>query len=197
MNNHRSFERIICVSSLLAFFGCASSQPSAEVPEANAEAPMAEAAPAASESGAKSVQVEFEPKSDSELSGTGTLTETPEGVSVSLALANVAPGEHGAHVHETGDCSAPDASSAGGHFSPAAHPHGLPSEQPRHLGDLGNISIGADGQGTLEIVAPGANLTQGDPSSFLGKAVIIHAQPDDGGQPSGNAGGRIGCAVIQ
>jgi Cu-Zn family superoxide dismutase len=101
-------------------------------------------------------------------------------------------------VHEKGDCSAPDGASAGGHFNPAGHQHALPaSNPPRHLGDLGNITIGKDGKGTLEIVAPGANLKDSDPNSFFGKAVIIHEKKDDGGQPTGNAGGRIGCAEIK
>jgi Cu-Zn family superoxide dismutase len=153
-------------------------------------------APAAPEAG-KTVQVAFQARSGSKLAGSGTLTETSTGVQVALALENVPPGEHGAHVHEKGDCSAPDGSSAGGHFNPAAHPHALPASDPRHLGDLGNISIGADGKGVLDIVAAGANLKPGDPSSFLGKAIIVHEKKDDGGQPVGNAGGRIGCAEIQ
>ena len=114
-----------------------------------------------------------------------------------LSVDGVSPGDHGAHVHETGDCSAPDAASAGGHFNPAASPHALPTGSPRHLGDLGNIVIAADGKGTLEIVAPGANLKEGDPNSFLGRAIIVHDKKDDGGQPVGNAGGRIGCVEIK
>jgi Cu-Zn family superoxide dismutase len=183
---------------------CASSQQSPETPEAAAAegaAPMAEAtppaeAPTAPEAG-RTVQVAFQSKSGSTLAGSGTLTEASAGVQVALALQNVPPGEHGAHVHEKGDCSAPDGSSAGGHFNPAAHSHALPESDPRHLGDLGNITIGADGTGTIDIVAPGANLKAGDASSFLGKAIIIHEKEDDGGQPVGNAGGRIGCAQIE
>jgi Cu-Zn family superoxide dismutase len=183
---------------------CASSQQSADAPEAAAAEgapPEAEAtppaeAPSAPEAG-KTVQVAFLAKSGSTLAGSGTLTETSAGVQVALALENVPPGEHGAHVHEKGDCSAPDGSSAGGHFNPAAQPHALPDSTARHLGDLGNINIGADGKGSLDIVAAGANLKAGDASSFLGKAIIIHEKKDDGGQPVGNAGGRIGCAPIE
>jgi len=100
-------------------------------------------------------------------------------------------------VHEKGDCSAPDGASAGGHFNPAGNPHALPTGNPRHLGDLGNITISPDGKGTLEIVAAGANLKDGDPNSFAGRAIIVHEKQDDGGQPTGNAGGRIGCAEIK
>jgi Cu-Zn family superoxide dismutase len=205
--------RGFCVSWALALgAACGGSQqsaaPAATAAEPPAEAVVGDGAPGAEaektpEAAAptvvteKSVHVAFLAKSGSQLAGSGTLTETGEGVSVSLALENVPPGEHGAHVHEKGDCSAPDAASAGGHFNPASHPHALPASSPRHLGDLGNINIGADGKGTIDILAPGANLKPNDPSSFLGKAIIIHEKKDDGGQPTGNAGGRIGCAPIE
>jgi superoxide dismutase, Cu-Zn family len=200
MKNLRSITRMFCVSSMLALVACGGSQKSAEAPEAapSAEsAPMAEAAPAGPEAAGKTVEVTFEPKSGSQLSGSATLTETAEGVKVHVVLENVSPGEHGAHVHEKGDCSAPDGASAGGHFNPASHPHALPDGSPRHLGDLGNVNILGDGKGTIDIVVPDANLKEGDPDSFLGKAIIVHEKRDDGGQPTGNAGGRIGCAVIQ
>jgi Cu-Zn family superoxide dismutase len=200
-----------CMSWALALGACGGSQQSAApaaTPEPATEEPVGDGAPGAEpektpEAAApaagteKSVHVAFLAKSGSTLAGSGTLTETPDGVSVSLALENVPPGEHGAHVHEKGDCSAPDATSAGGHFNPAAHPHALPDGTPRHLGDLGNINIGSDGKGTIDILAPGANLKPGDASSFLGKSIIIHEKKDDGGQPTGNAGGRIGCAPIE
>jgi Cu-Zn family superoxide dismutase len=101
------------------------------------------------------------------------------------------------HVHEKGDCSAPDGASAGGHFNPENHPHAKPPDAPRHLGDLGNIEVAQDGTGTLEIVVKGANLKSGDKYSFLDRALIVHEKKDDGGQPTGNAGGRIGCGVIK
>jgi Cu-Zn family superoxide dismutase len=143
------------------------------------------------------VEITLQAKSNSKLAGKATLSESSEGVKVVLALENVSPGDHGAHVHEKGDCSAPDAASAGGHFNPGSHPHALPTGSPRHLGDLGNITIGKDGKGTLEIVAAGANLKDSDPSSFMGRSIIVHEKKDDGGQPTGNAGGRIGCAEIK
>ena len=196
------------LSSVLALGACGGSSTPAAAPEPPPADAVGDSAPgtephvtpeaaAPVASGAKTVQVVFQAKSGSKLAGSGTLTETSEGVTVSLAVENVPPGEHGAHVHEKGDCSAPDGSSAGSHFNPAGHPHALPGGSPRHLGDLGNINIGSDGKGTIDILAPGANLKANDPSSFLGKAIIIHEKKDDGGQPSGNAGGRIGCAPIE
>jgi Cu-Zn family superoxide dismutase len=207
MKHPRSLTAIVSISSLLAFGACGGSQASSEppaTPEAAAATTPAsgteattEAAPAGSTEGEKTVHASFESKSGSTLTGTATLTETADGVKVRVELDNVPPGEHGAHVHEKGDCSAPDGSSAGGHFNPASHPHALPENTPRHLGDLGNVSVSGDGKGTIDIVATGANLKEGDPNSFLGKAIIVHEKKDDGGQPTGNAGGRIGCAVIQ
>lgn len=206
--------KLVSILSLAVCVGCGGSQPAAETaPQADVEPPAeppaeaaapaetasaeAQPAPEAAPATPTSVEVEFQAKSASKLAGKATLTETPEGVKVTLALEGVKPGDHGAHVHEKGDCSAADGSSAGGHFNPGTHQHALPTTSPRHLGDLGNITIGKDGKGTLEIVAPGANLKPNDPSSFLGKAIIVHEKKDDGGQPVGNAGGRIGCAEIK
>lgn len=198
---------LLGVSSMLWALACGSSQqsgepaasPEAPASEATAEAPAGDApsAEAAGSSAAHPIDVVLQAKSGSTLSGNATLTETAEGVKVELTIEHAPPGEHGAHVHEKGDCSAPDGSSAGGHFNPSSHPHALPSSDPRHLGDLGNIEVGADGTGKIEIVAPGANLKDGDPNSFVGKAIIVHEKQDDGGQPTGNAGGRIGCGEIK
>jgi len=174
--------------------------PSAEAPAAPSAAPAApSAAPAAPAAPAalKSIEVPIEAKSGSKLSGKAVLTETEGGVHVVLTLEGLEPGEHGAHVHEKGDCSAADGASAGGHFNPASKDHGLPGAEKRHLGDLGNITIAKDGKGSLDITAPGANLKASDPNSFVGRAIIVHAKKDDGGQPTGNAGGRVGCGVIK
>ena len=166
--------------------------PAAEAPAAETAAPAAEAAPAAP----RTIEVKLEPKSNSKLVGSATLTETEGGVRVVLKVEGISPGDHGAHVHEKGDCSAPDGASAGGHFNPSGHQHGLPAVEQRHLGDLGNVTIGKDGKGTQDITVPGANLKPNDPNSYVGKAIIVHEKKDDGGQPTGNAGGRIGCGVI-
>jgi Cu-Zn family superoxide dismutase len=173
--------------------------PAAPAPPASAAAPeVAEAAAAAAPAAApRSIEVPLEAKSGSKLKGKAVLTETEGGVHVLLTLEGLEPGDHGAHVHEKGDCSAPDGASAGGHFNPLTQDHGLPGAPKRHLGDLGNIVIGKDGKGSLDITAPGANLKPSDPASFVGKSIIVHAKKDDGGQPTGNAGGRVGCGVIK
>jgi len=164
---------------------------------ADTAATVASAAPSAAPIAAASVPVEvtIEARSSSKLKGSATFTSIADGVKVAIKVSGAPPGKVATHVHETGDCSAPDGKSAGGHFNPGKHAHGLPNGE-RHLGDLGNIEIAADGTGTLEITVKGANLTPGDITSFLDRAIIVHEKQDDGGQPVGNAGGRIGCGVI-
>jgi Cu-Zn family superoxide dismutase len=209
-----STSSLLVISLFVAGCGGSSQEPAmpeAAPPEASAptppteaavapEAPAAEPAKAEPEKAAaapKSLTAALEPKSNSKLTGSVTLTEVDGGVRVQLAVAGVKPGKHGAHVHEKGDCSAPDGASAGGHFNPGGHPHALPAADPRHLGDLGNIEVGADGKGELDITVKGATLEDGKPESYVGKAIIVHEKTDDGGQPTGNAGGRIGCAVLK
>jgi len=116
------------------------------------------------------------------------------GVRVVGKLEGLSPGLHGFHLHEKGDCSAPDAMSAGGHYNPAATPHGAPDADSahRHGGDLGNLEAGADGKAPvdrMDRVLVYENL--------VGLAVLVHANPDDlTSQPAGNAGPRVGCGVI-
>jgi superoxide dismutase, Cu-Zn family len=173
--------------------------PAADAAPAPAAAATAtESAPAAPTAAApRTLEVPLEAKSGSKLAGKAVLTETEGGVHVLLTVEGIEPGDHGAHVHEKGDCSSPDGKSAGGHFNPHSKDHGLPGGDKRHLGDLGNITIGKDGKGSLDITAPGANLKDGDAQSFVGRAIIVHAKKDDGGQPVGNAGDRLGCGVIK
>ena len=141
--------------------------------------------------------IQIAAKTDSGLTGTVVLQSVDNGVRVVIAVNNVSPGKHGAHIHEVGDCSAPDGKSAGGHFNPGGHDHALPGGAVKHLGDLGNITVDAQGVGALEFVIEGANLEDGKDNSILGRSLIIHADEDDGGQPTGNAGGRIGCAELK
>ncbi len=131
------------------------------------------------------------------ISGTATLTDTPDGLKVSVQVANVTPGTHGIHIHQFGACH--DAGNgAGGHYNPDGVKHGyLPKDgfTSAHAGDLGNIEIAADGTGTLEAMVHGLTVTGGK-YNVAGRSIILHEKPDDFGQPTGNAGGRIGCGII-
>jgi Cu-Zn family superoxide dismutase len=119
-----------------------------------------------------------------------------DAVKITADLEGLTPGQkHAMHIHEFGDCTAPDATSAGSHYNPEGHPHGLPEAATRHAGDLGNVQADSNGKAHYELTV--RNLTiAGTKNPVIGRAVIVHAKPDDGGQPVGNAGGRIACGVI-
>lgn len=134
---------------------------------------------------------------DSAVSGTATFTDTPEGLQVSIQVSRVSPGKHGLHIHEYGACGEMG-KAAGGHYNPHGVKHGfLPTEgfTGAHAGDLGNLEVGPDGAGKLELTLPGLRLSGGE-HSVGGRSVILHEKEDDFGQPTGNAGGRIGCGII-
>ncbi|NUS39532.1 MAG: superoxide dismutase family protein, partial [Lysobacter sp.] len=138
------------------------------------------------------------PASGSLVSGRLTLVSMGNGVHIRGDLGGLAPGSaHGFHVHETGDCSAADASSAGGHFNPSGAPHGHAEGGPHHAGDIDNLVADATGVAHVDLHLAGTNLG-GDPrTDILGRALVVHAAPDDyRTQPSGNSGARIACGVI-
>jgi Cu-Zn family superoxide dismutase len=145
----------------------------------------------------KTASANLESRSGSTVTGTATFTEGDEKVTVKLDVAGATPGKHGVHIHENGDCSAPDATSAGGHWNPSGVNHGAPEASPHHAGDMGNITVGADGKGTLTLSSEDWQLGTGAANDVVGKAVIIHAAEDDlTTQPTGNSGGRVACGVI-
>ena len=112
-------------------------------------------------------------------------------------IEGLKPGqEHGFHIHEKGDCGGGDGMATGGHFNPAAKPHGAHGSAERHAGDL--PALKADAQGRAEIKARIDGVTIGSGSAdIVGKGLIVHAMPDDyTTQPTGNSGARIACAVI-
>ncbi|MDO8862986.1 superoxide dismutase family protein [Haliea sp. E1-2-M8] len=115
---------------------------------------------------------------------------------VTVDLEGLEPGPHGIHIHEVGDCSADDASSAGGHFNPQDTSHGSPDAAERHAGDMGNIEADGDGRVDTELTFRGLALS--GPTSILDRAVVIHLKKDDlESQPAGDAGDRVGCGVIR
>jgi Cu-Zn family superoxide dismutase len=129
--------------------------------------------------------------------GTVTFTETAAGVQVSADFHDVAgDGNHGLHVHQNGECSPPDFTTAGDHFNPETVDHACPPTTPRHAGDFGNVLI-AGGTGMLDLTTDGITVAPGD-TSVVGKAVILHGGEDDcTSQPSGNAGARFACGVVE
>jgi superoxide dismutase, Cu-Zn family len=130
-----------------------------------------------------------------DVSGTVTFEQTDGGVRVQANLSGLSPGAHGFHVHQWGDCSASDGESAGGHFNPTGAPHAGPEGHPRHVGDLGNIEAGDDGNASYDRVDE--HLRFEGAHSVLGRALIVHADPDDlTSQPTGGAGARLACGVI-
>jgi Cu-Zn family superoxide dismutase len=134
---------------------------------------------------------------DSGIAGVITFTSVPEGVRVDADVTGLSPGDHGFHVHEFGDCSAVDGKSAGGHFNPHGAAHGALEASPSHVGDFGNLHAGADGHAVTSFVSDKLSVG-GGAGSVLGRGVIVHANADDlSSQPSGAAGSRIGCGVIQ
>ncbi|HWZ84915.1 MAG TPA: superoxide dismutase family protein [Thermoanaerobaculia bacterium] len=139
----------------------------------------------------------IEPRSDSKVSGKVVFTQEASGqTKAEIWIANATPGMHGLHIHEKGDCSAPDAASAGGHFNSAGNPHAAPTDKARHNGDFGNIEIGADGKGHMTITTDLLTVTDG-PNSVVGKSVIFHEKADDlKTQPTGASGARYGCGVV-
>ena len=117
------------------------------------------------------------------------------GVHVTGKISGLPPGTHGFHIHEFGDCSAPDFTSAGSHFNPMNQPHAGPDKDARHVGDLGNITAGADGVATIDHTDK--MLAFSGHHGVIGRAVVVHAKADDlKTQPTGDAGGRLGCGVI-
>ena len=136
------------------------------------------------------------PTAGNKVSGTVTFTEVADGVQVNAELTGLTPGNHGFHVHEFGDCSAADASSAGPHFNPTNKPHAGPDDTERHVGDMGNVEANASGKAKLEYLDHHISLTN-DQSSVIGCAVVVHAKADDlKSQPAGDSGPRIACGVI-
>ena len=135
---------------------------------------------------------------ESKLSGSAIFAQTARGVQAVITITHAPPGTHGLHIHEHGGCGEAG-KAAGGHFNPDKVPHGfLPKDgfARAHAGDLGNIEIGRDGSGRLELMIPGLTLAGPDKYAISGRSVILHEKADDFGQPTGNAGGRIGCGSI-
>jgi Cu-Zn family superoxide dismutase len=149
---------------------------------------------AQAESVTKAIAV-LSPTKGNSVSGTVTFTKVDGGVKIVADVAGLTPGQHGFHIHEFGDCSAPDATSAGGHFNPHHMQHGGPDATMRHAGDFGNLEADASGKAHYERVDATLSLDGAD--SIIGRGVIVHEKADDlKTQPTGNAGARVACGAI-
>jgi len=178
-------------TSFLVFLACAcaTSKPGPRATNAAADAISSATAPPGS--------AKIEARSGSTLSGTAKLVDVDKGLGVHVEVENAAPGLHGVHIHEKGDCNDPKAMSAGGHYNPnaGAH-HGGPAATVRHGGDLGNIEVGSNGTGILDVIVQDVSLA-GPENGVVGRAIVIHEKADDlMTDPAGNSGARIGCGII-
>ena len=183
----------------LPLAACADS-PDTDPPQAPVDSPDTTATPMSMNDGADAYDAAatLSPTEGNNVTGRVTFTDTPDGVRVFAEISGLNEGMHGFHIHETGDCSAPDASSAGGHFNPGGHPHGAPDapDAERHAGDLGNLEVDVDGTARYERID--TQISMSGPAAIVGKAVIVHAGQDDfTSQPSGDAGNRLACGVIE
>lgn len=137
------------------------------------------------------------PTAGSAVEGEVTFEQSDGKVTIRARVMGLTPGKHGFHVHEKGDCSARDASSAGGHFDPHSTDHGAPGLPPHHVGDLGNLEAGSTGVAEYEATYHFLSLEEGSPNLIVGRSVIVHAEEDDlMSQPTGSAGDRLACGVI-
>lgn len=136
------------------------------------------------------------PTEGNDVHGTVQFEQMDNGVKVTAEVTGLPPNtSHGFHIHEKGDCSAPDGTSAGGHYAPNGNPHGLPPNPKRHAGDMGNITADANGKATMDETFDNFSLSGESP--VMGRAVIVHEKKDQGTQPTGDAGARVACGVIE
>lgn len=197
---------------VLLLVGCDTDRPGQEEEPASQTSPFSEEAAlntgqdnesaasradtATQNSDAGRMVVEMRPTEGHKASGRIVLKEEAVGeLHMEIILSELSPGKHGFHVHETGDCSAPDAASAGGHFDPENLPHGSPADEKQHAGDLGNLE--ADQLGEVRASLTSGQLSLDGPNSVRGRAFIVHRDPDDlESQPSGAAGVPVACGVV-
>ncbi len=211
MRNH-----IALASLLIAFSFSACKKDDKKEPENTSEVPTKAADNKAGDTGEKAntpdtppatdapketgAQAKVSAASDSKVEGIVTFTTKGDVVSVQATIQGLEPGEHGFHVHEKGDCSSPDAKSAGGHFNPHTVDHGGPESETHHAGDLGNITANAEGVAEFKAELPTSflSLAPDAANNIIGRAVVVHGGADDlKSQPSGAAGPRVGCGVIE
>jgi Cu-Zn family superoxide dismutase len=185
----RLFLPLLAVTTAATLSACGSSAP----------VKPAAPAPVATVSTAQLAEANLAPASASLVSGRLALVPEAGGVHITGVIGSLPRGQPAAfHVHEKGDCSAVDASSAGAHFNPLSQPHGRASAAAHHAGDMDNLQANAEGIAHVDVHLRGVTLGGGAANDIAGRALIVHAGADDyRSQPAGNAGARVACAVIR
>jgi Cu-Zn family superoxide dismutase len=188
----------LAIAATVLLAACSKEQPAGapREPEPTTAAPAEKATPAepAAEGAAQ-----IAPTQGNTVTGSVALSTSSDGVHITGTIQGLKPNaEFGFHVHEKGDCSAPDGSSAGGHFNPTSAEHGNPtSGTHHHAGDMLNIKSNGEGVAQVDATAAGTTLHGNPPTDIMGKALVVHEGPDDyTTQPSGNSGKRVACGVI-
>jgi Cu-Zn family superoxide dismutase len=188
----------LAIAGTLLLVACSREQPAGapRQPEPTTAAPAEKTTPAepAAEGAAQ-----IAPTQGNTVTGSVALSTSSEGVHITGSIQGLKPNaEFGFHVHEKGDCSAPDGSSAGGHFNPTQAEHGNPSSGTHHhAGDMLNIKSNGEGVAQVDTTAAGTTLHGNPATDIMGKAIVVHEGPDDyTTQPSGNSGKRVACGVI-
>ena len=140
---------------------------------------------------------QLQPTKGNKTFGEATFEQVGDKVRVVVFVQGLKPGqEHGLHVHEAADCSG-DAMGAKGHFNPHGKPHGRHGSAERHAGDLPTLKANKAGRANVQVDTDIITVSPG-PASIIGRGLVVHADPDDyKTQPTGNAGARIACGVIQ
>jgi len=146
----------------------------------------------------QALTVKFESKSGTKTTGTAEFIQKGQDVVFTAKLSGLTPGVHAIHIHEKADCSAADASSAGGHWNPTFKKHGKWGDSNHHKGDIGNFTADVDGNATIVLTTNEWCVGCADKTKdVLGKGLIVHEKADDYvTQPTGDAGGRVACTAI-
>ena len=152
---------------------------------------------AATKQEAKNAIAVLQPLGNSNVHGTVRFTQEADGVRIVADVEGLPPNTtRGFHIHEYGDCSSPDGTSAGGHYNPEQVPHAGPDASRHHAGDMGNIKSDDTGHAKLDMVMHGITIN-GAGNPIAGRSIVLHAEADDlKSQPTGNAGARVACGVI-
>jgi superoxide dismutase, Cu-Zn family len=174
---------IVCLLVMASALGCGSARKSVRT-----EPPVQQSA-----------EARLQPASGSTVTGMAQFHPSMfNRVTLVIDVNNLPPGRHAVHLHERGDCSAPDATSAGKELDPAQPGHGDFDKEPYHLGDIDNLIADARGHARMEIASREWSIGTGARNDVLGKAVVIHQASDDPtALPSGNSATRIACGVIE